>query len=45
VTTPKTSIAVLIVEDNDVYRDSLVFLLGRVEGLDVAGAVVTALPR
>jgi DNA-binding NarL/FixJ family response regulator len=30
---------VLLVEDNDVYRDSLVFLLGRYEGLDVVGAV------
>lgn len=33
------SIAVLLVEDNDVYRDSLVFLLRRVEGLEVVGAV------
>jgi DNA-binding NarL/FixJ family response regulator len=30
---------VLLVEDNDVYRDSLVFLLARYEGLDVVGAV------
>ena len=29
----------LLVEDNDVYRDSLVFLLGRVDRLEVAGAV------
>ena len=29
----------LLVEDNDVYRDSLVFLLQRVDGLDVVGAV------
>jgi DNA-binding NarL/FixJ family response regulator len=32
-------IRVLLVEDNDVYRDSLVFLLGRYEGIDVVGAV------
>jgi DNA-binding NarL/FixJ family response regulator len=30
---------VLLVEDNEVYRDSLVFLLARYEGLDVVGAV------
>jgi DNA-binding NarL/FixJ family response regulator len=35
-------IKVLLVEDNDVYRDSLAFLLGRVEELEVAGAVGTA---
>jgi DNA-binding NarL/FixJ family response regulator len=35
-------IRVLLVEDNDVYRDSLVFLLARYEGLEVAGAVATA---
>ncbi|HEU0248003.1 MAG TPA: response regulator [Gaiellaceae bacterium] len=33
------SIRVLLVEDNDVYRESLVFLLRRVDGLDVVGAV------
>ena len=33
------AIRVLLVEDNDVYRDSLVFLLDRHEGLDVVGAV------
>ena len=33
------AIRVLLVEDNDVYRDSLVFLLARYEGLDVVGAV------
>jgi two-component system response regulator DesR len=33
------SIRVLLVEDNDVYRESLVFLLRRVEGLDLVGAV------
>jgi DNA-binding NarL/FixJ family response regulator len=33
------SIAVLLVEDNDVYRESLLFLLRRVDGLDVVGAV------
>jgi DNA-binding NarL/FixJ family response regulator len=32
-------IRVLLVEDNDVYRESLVFLLGRYEGLQVVGAV------
>jgi DNA-binding NarL/FixJ family response regulator len=30
---------VLLVEDNDVYREAVVFLLGRVEGLEVVGAV------
>ena len=34
-----TPIRVLLVEDNDVYRESLVFLLGRQEGLEVVGAV------
>lgn len=34
-------IRVLLVEDNDVYRESLVFLLQRVAGLDVVGAVAT----
>ena len=29
----------LLVEDNEVYRESLVFLLGRYEGLEVVGAV------
>jgi DNA-binding NarL/FixJ family response regulator len=33
------AIRVLLVEDNDVYRDSLVFLLGRYEGIEVVGAV------
>jgi DNA-binding NarL/FixJ family response regulator len=32
-------VRVLLVEDNDVYRDSLVFLLGRYDGIDVVGAV------
>ncbi len=35
------AIRVLLVEDNDVYRESLVFLLARYEGLDVVGAVAT----
>jgi DNA-binding NarL/FixJ family response regulator len=35
-------IRVLLVEDNDVYRDSLAFLLARHEGLEVVGAVGTA---
>jgi DNA-binding NarL/FixJ family response regulator len=39
VTLPDAPIEVLLVEDNDVYRESLVFLLGRVDGLDVVGAV------
>jgi DNA-binding NarL/FixJ family response regulator len=34
-------IRVLLVEDSDVYRDSLVFLLARVTGIDVVGAVAT----
>jgi two-component system response regulator DesR len=33
------SIRVLLVEDSDVYRESLVFLLHAVRGLDVVGAV------
>lgn len=32
-------IAVLLVEDSDVYRDSLVFLLGRHEGIEIVGGV------
>lgn len=32
-------IRVLLVEDNDVYRDSLELLLDRQEGIEVAGAV------
>ena len=36
-----TLIRVLLVEDNDAYRDSLDFLLGRREGIEVAGAVST----
>jgi DNA-binding NarL/FixJ family response regulator len=32
-------IRVLLVEDSDVYRDSLAYLLGRVDGVTVAGAV------
>jgi len=39
VTEPETPIAVLLVEDNEVYRESLVFLLQRVVGLEVVGAV------
>jgi DNA-binding NarL/FixJ family response regulator len=34
-------IRVLLVEDSDVYRDSLVFLLARVTGIEVVGAVAT----
>ncbi len=33
------TIRVLLVEDNDVYRESLKFLLDRYEGLDVVGGV------
>jgi DNA-binding NarL/FixJ family response regulator len=32
-------IRVLLVEDSDVYRESLVFLLGRYDGIEVVGAV------
>lgn len=32
-------IRVLLVEDSDVYRDSLVFLLGTRTGLEIVGAV------
>jgi len=39
VTEPTAPIRVLLVEDNDVYRDSLVFLLGTRTGLEVVGAV------
>ncbi len=35
-------IRVLLVEDNDVYRESLVFLLGRHDGIEIVGAVATA---
>jgi DNA-binding NarL/FixJ family response regulator len=35
-------IRVLLVEDNEVYRDSLAFLLARHQGLQVVGAVGTA---
>ena len=34
-------VRVVLVEDSDVYRDSLVFLLGREPGIDVVGAVAT----
>jgi DNA-binding NarL/FixJ family response regulator len=39
VTEARTSISILLVEDNDVYRESLVFLLQRVGGIEVVGAV------
>ena len=35
-----TPIRVLLVEDSEIYRDSLVFLLGRRDGIEVVGAVV-----
>jgi len=38
---PGPPIRVLLVEDSDVYRESLVFLLGRQYGLEVVGAVAT----
>ena len=38
-TAPEAPIRVLLVEDSDVYRDSLVFLLGTRAGLDVVDAV------
>ena len=34
-------VQVLLVEDSDVYRESLAYLLGRVDGIDVVGAVAT----
>ena len=36
---PPPPIRVLLVEDSDVYRDSLVFLLGLQLGLEVVAAV------
>jgi DNA-binding NarL/FixJ family response regulator len=36
---PQAPIRVLLVEDSDVYRDSLVFLLGTRAGLEVVDAV------
>jgi DNA-binding NarL/FixJ family response regulator len=39
VSTSEEPIRVLLVEDNDVYRDSLVFLLATRAGLEVVGAV------
>jgi DNA-binding NarL/FixJ family response regulator len=39
VTAPDAPIRVLLVEDSDVYRDSLVFLLGTRSGLEIVGAV------
>ena len=38
-TVPSAPIRVLLVEDSDVYRDSLVFLLGTRAGLEVVDAV------
>jgi two-component system response regulator DesR len=34
-------VRVLLVEDNEAYRDSLAFLLARREGIEVAGAVAS----
>jgi DNA-binding NarL/FixJ family response regulator len=39
VTAPTAPVRVLLVEDSDVYRDSLVFLLGTRDDVEVAGAV------
>jgi DNA-binding NarL/FixJ family response regulator len=39
VSAPEAPIRVLLVEDSDVYRDSLVFLLGTRSDLDVVAAV------
>jgi DNA-binding NarL/FixJ family response regulator len=41
VSVPARPIRVLLVEDNDVYRDSLVFLLGARTDLEVVGAEAT----
>jgi DNA-binding NarL/FixJ family response regulator len=41
VSAPERPIRVLLVEDNDVYRDSLVFLLGARAELEVVGAEST----
>lgn len=38
-TDPATPIRVLLVEDNDVYRDALVFLVRRFGGIEVVAAV------
>ncbi|HET8968956.1 MAG TPA: response regulator [Gaiellaceae bacterium] len=38
-TEPSAPIRVLLVEDSDVYRDSIVFLLGTRSGLEVVAAV------
>jgi DNA-binding NarL/FixJ family response regulator len=35
----ESTIRVLLVEDNEAYRDSLVFLLGRRDAVEVVGAV------
>jgi DNA-binding NarL/FixJ family response regulator len=37
--TESAPVRVLLVEDNEVYRDSLVFLLGRYDGIEVVGGV------
>lgn len=34
-----TPVRLLLVDDSDVYRESVVFLLERVEGIEVVGAV------
>jgi DNA-binding NarL/FixJ family response regulator len=39
--TAEEPIRVLLVEDSEVYRDSLAFLLDRVPGIDVVGGVAT----
>ena len=37
----ESRVRVLLVEDSDVYRESLAYLRGRVDGIDVVGAVAT----
>jgi two-component system nitrate/nitrite response regulator NarL len=37
----RRAIRVLLVEDNDVYRESLTFLLGRREDVEVVGGIAT----
>jgi DNA-binding NarL/FixJ family response regulator len=41
VTAAAAPLRLLLVEDSEVYRESLVLLLGRVDGIEVVGAVGT----
>ena len=36
-----TAVRVLLVEDNEAYRESLSFIMGRRDGIEIAGAVAT----